>query len=182
MLHYVSKIKHDSSKGLIWISSNAISRRCFLEWGVWALHEWKDKWVQGHIWAMSVLLQALARAGRLGMVGCRITIYDSIFPHFMFAMTVFSFNLIFLCISCETGESSSRVCYVDKIGEDISSPFRVRVAAVRPVGARNNLPNRRDTFYWLCSRKNCVKLLFSNLWLSEMSALLKSIPVIVEDD
>lgn len=68
------------------------------------------------------------------------------------------------------------------MGKDISSPFWVRVAAVRSVGARNNFPIRRGIFYWLCSKKNCVKLSFSNWWLSEELALLKSSPVAVEDD
>lgn len=182
MLHYISKIKHDSSKGLIWISSNAISRRCFLDWGVWALHEWKDKWMQGHIWAMSVLLQALARTGRLGVVSCITTIYGSIFPHFMFAMTVSLFNLIFPHISCETVERSSRIVtmWIKWWGHLFT--FWVRIAAVKSVGARNNLWNRRGIFYWLCSRKNYVKFLFSNWWLSEELALLKSSPVAVEDD
>lgn len=68
------------------------------------------------------------------------------------------------------------------MGEDISSPFWVRVTAVRSVGTRNTLPVRRDIIYWLCSRKECVTLLFSNWWLPEELALLKSSPVAVEDD
>lgn len=68
------------------------------------------------------------------------------------------------------------------MGEDISSPFWVRVAAVRSVGTRNTLPIRRDILYWLRSRKKSVKLLFSSWWLPEELALLKSSPVAVEDD
>lgn len=58
---------------------------------------------------MSVLLQAIARTGRLGVVSCITTIYGSVLSHFLFAMTVPPFNLIFPHISCETVGSSSRI-------------------------------------------------------------------------
>lgn len=85
------------------------------------------------------LLQALARTGRLGVVSWITTIYSSVFPHFMFALP---FNLI---------------------SPPISSPFGVRVAAVRSVGARNNLPNGKGICFIDCAAEKIVLNFYSQL-------------------
>lgn len=69
-----------------------------------------------------------------------------------------------------------------KMGEDVSLPLWLSVAAIISVGARNTLPIGRSILYWLCSRKKFVKLLISKCCLLEELALLKYSQVAVEDD